>query len=446
MISSRADTESDGSPAPRPAEEPSAGPGADGGRYLVTADRVWDGVSPEPVGDGFVLVEGERIGAVGRRADLGELADLPRVELPGATVLPGLIDSHVHLTLSGSATPIRDFKKDARAGSAALAVRGVRNLRRAALAGVTTVRDLGTPNDVAFALRSAVAEGQLLGPRVLTSGRPITVTGGHCHWFSHECDSPTEIRVAVRRQARDGADWIKLMLSGGNLTPRTNPGRPQFSAEEVRACVEEADRLGLPVAVHAYDPHSIRRAADTGVRTVEHCLFETADGIAFDPATADLMAARGIAFVPTISGAYQRMRSAGPGAPDLIAPRFRARQDLIREVFRRMIAAGVPMVAGSDAGVPQRAFDGLPADLGALVGADGMGLGCREALRSATSVAAAQLGLADAGVLAPGRRADLLAVDGDPLRDIGALVRPRLVLAAGRVALGPGGSGPGATW
>ncbi|MFD0392632.1 amidohydrolase family protein [Streptomyces nogalater] len=151
---------------------------------------------------------------------------------------------------------------------------------------------------------------------MLTSGRPITVTGGHCHWFSHECDSPTDIRVAVRTQVRDGADWIKLMVSGGNLTPRTNPVRPQFSEEEVRACVDESDRLGRPVATHAYDPLSIRRAAAAGARTIEHCLFETADGIAYDPATADLMAARSIAFVPTISGALHRMRD-GTG---LIAP------------------------------------------------------------------------------------------------------------------------------
>ncbi|MFE1961682.1 amidohydrolase family protein [Streptomyces sp. NPDC059479] len=410
-------------------------------RYLITADRVWDGVAPEPVRDGFLLVEGARIGAVGRQADLGgDLDTVPRLDLPGATVLPGLIDCHVHMALSGSATPVRDFKREARAGAAALAVRAVQNLRRAAEAGVTTVRDLGTPNEVAFPLRAAVAEGRIPGPRVLTSGQPITVTGGHCHWFSHQCDSPAEIRVAVRRQVRDGADWIKLMLSGGNLTPRTNPGRPQYSEEEVRACVEESERLGVPVSAHAYDPVSIRRAVDAGVRTIEHCLFETADGIAYDPATAIQMAARGIAFVPTISGAFLRMRTAGPEGtegPDLVAPRFRERRTQIREVFQRMVAAGVPMVAGSDAGVPQRAFDGFPADLAALVGPDGMGLTCRQALVAATSAAAERLGVDDTGVLAPGRRADVLAVDGDPLSDIGAVVRPRLVLTAGRPVRGP---------
>ncbi|MEU3985753.1 amidohydrolase family protein [Streptomyces sp. NPDC026672] len=407
------------------------------GRWLFTADRVWDGIATEPVHDGFVLVDGGLIAAVGRQADLGwgDVTAGPRVDLPGATLMPGLIDGHVHLTLSGSAVPVRDYKREARAGAAALAVRAVVNLRAAVEAGVTTVRDLGTLNEVAFPLRAAVLDGRLPGPRVLTSGRPITVTGGHCHWFSHECDSPTDIRVAVRSQVRDGADWIKLMVSGGNLTPRTNPVRPQFDEEEIRACAEESGRLGRPVAAHAYDPLSIRLAAEAGARTIEHCLFETADGIEYDPATADLMAARSVAFVPTISGALQRMRD----GTDVIAARFRDRHKHIREVFRLLLAAGVPMLAGSDAGVPQRTFDGFPADLAALVGEEGIGLTRHQALVAATSGAAAVLGLGDTGVLEAGRRADLLAVDGDPLRDIGALRHPRLVVAAGRRVRGPDG-------
>lgn len=399
------------------------------GRYLITADRVWDGVAAEPIPDGFVLVDGDRIDAIGRRADLGhDTPDrLAHVDLPGATVLPGLINGHVHLGLSGSDRPVRDYKTDARAGVAALTVRAVRNLQAAAASGVTTLRDLGTPNEVAFAVRAAVRDGGLVGPRVVTSGHPITVTGGHCHWFSHQCDSATEIRTAIRRQVRDGADWTKLMLSGGNLTPRTNPLRPQYSAEEMRACVDESDRLGVRVAVHAYDPESIRLAAATGAHTVEHCLFETADGIGYDPAIADLMAEQGTAFVPTIIGAIDRMCD----APPLIAARFKKMGREIREVFRKLLAAGVPLVPGSDAGVPGRDFGGFPGDLGGLVGAAGVGLRPREALAAATSGAAARLGIDDTGVLAPGRRADLLAVDGDPLRDIGAIVHPRLVLAGG---------------
>ncbi|MFE7117010.1 amidohydrolase family protein [Streptomyces sp. NPDC057654] len=411
-------------------------------RCLITAERVWDGTAPEPLREGFVRVEGELITAVGRRADLGHDAadDILHIDLPGATLLPGLINGHAHMALSGSDAPIRDYRREARAGDAALAVRAVRNLRSSVESGVTTVRDLGTVNEVAFPLRAAVADGLVPGSRVLATGRPITVTGGHCHWFSHECDTAAEVRVAVRRQVRDGADWIKLMLSGGNLTPRSNPLRPQYSAEEVRACVEESDRLGVPVAVHAYDPVSIRRAADAGARTLEHCLFETERGIEYDPATAELMAERGIAFVPTISGAMHRMRDAAPGMPSPVAARFHKKQVQIREVFRNLLAAGAPVVAGSDAGVPQRRFDGYPADLAALVGEDGIGMTAREALTAATSKAAEHLGISDTGVLAPGRRADLLAVRGDPLSDISAIVQPIVVLAGGVRVLRPAGA------
>jgi imidazolonepropionase-like amidohydrolase len=404
------------------------------GHYLVTAAAVWDGESPQLIREGFVLVEGDRISAVGRVADLGSRAAefVSRIDLPAATILPGLINGHVHLALSGTHAPIRDYLKEAASGVAALTVRAVRNLRCAVEAGVTTVRDLGVTNEVGFAARDAVADGRIAGPRVVTSGQPITVTGGHCHWFSHECDSVADVRTAVRRQVRDGADWIKLIVSGGNLTPRTNPVRPQFSEAEVHACVEESRRLRTPVAAHAYDPQSIRWAATAGVNTVEHCVFETEDGIRYDPAVAELMAERGIAFVPTISGAFHRMRTTAPAGRAPVAARYWEKQAQIREVFRQLVAAGVPVVAGSDAGVPQRQFQDFPADLGALVGPEGIGLTPREALIAATSGAAAILGIGEAGVLAPGRRADLLAVNGDPLQDIGAITRPSFILAAGQ--------------
>ncbi|ONI78145.1 hypothetical protein ALI144C_31835 [Actinosynnema sp. ALI-1.44] len=395
---------------------------------MIVADRVWDGRAAHPLQDGFVLIEGDRIGAVGRVAELGDsMTALPRIDLPGTTVLPGLINGHVHLALSGSSRPVRDYLKDARTGIAALTVRAVRNLRLAVESGVTTVRDLGIVNEVGFTVRDAVADGRIPGPRVVTSGQPITVTGGHCHWFAHECDSAMDIRVAIRRQVRDGADWIKLMLSGGNLTPGTNPLAPQFSRDELRACVAESRRLRMPVAVHAYDPQSIRWAAECDVDTVEHCLFETPEGVGYDPATADLMAENAVAFVPTVSGALRRDRE-GP-AP--VAKRVHDKQTSIREVFRKLLAAGVPMVAGSDAGVPERGFGDYPADLAALVGAAGIGLSPRRALIAATSGAAEHLGLADTGVLEPGRRADVLAVRGDPLRDMTALEQPELIMAAG---------------
>jgi imidazolonepropionase-like amidohydrolase len=407
----------------------------------ITADRVWDGLSASPIEQGFVSVDEGRIVSVGRQADLGSDDGGPRrVDLPGATLLPGLINAHVHLTLSASATPIDDYISEAREGIATLTLRAVSNLTAAVQAGVTTVRDLGTINEVAFAIRDATEGGQFVGPRVVTSGRPITVTGGHCHWFSHECDSPREVRSAVRRQVKEGADLIKIFATGGNLTPRTNPFEPQFSEEELAACVDESRRLGVPVAAHAHAPEGIRRSAVARVSTIEHCIFETAQGVDYSPATADMMAAAGIAFVPTLGVSIRRYADPLLERPPVVQ-RFMAKAPLMMDALQRLFRAGAPLLAGSDAGIPFRGFGDFPADVGMLSLQNelgfGLGLPARVALTAATSGAAALIGLGDTGVLAPGRRADLLAVDGDPLTNIDDLARTRFVMANGRVVAIP---------
>jgi imidazolonepropionase-like amidohydrolase len=398
---------------------------------VVCADRVWDGVSSEAIPRGFVGVDGDLVAAVGRQADLGSRFDgAHRVDLGCATVVPGLVNGHVHLTFSASPTPVEDYLADAAAGPCVLTLRAVTNLEAAARVGVTTVRDLGTRNDVAFAVREAAASGRITSPRIVSSGEPITVTGGHCHWFSHQCDTEAEIRRAVRRQASGGADLVKIFATGGNLTPRTNPFAPQFTSAELRSCVEEATRLGLPVAAHAHAPEGIRRAVAAGAATVEHCMFETAEAVEFDPAVADAMAAAGVAFCPTLGASLQRLLiEPEPASP--VMRRILGKLPAILQAMRSLIGAGVPLLAGSDAGIPNRPFGDYPADVGVLVGEGGLGLTAREALMAATSRAAAILGLTDTGVLAPGRRADLLAVAGDPLTDIADLTRPCYVMQGG---------------
>ncbi|MGQ0463829.1 MAG: amidohydrolase family protein [Sporichthyaceae bacterium] len=400
---------------------------------LLTADRVWDGLAAAPIQYGFVLIEEGTIRAVGARTELGAVhPQWQTIDLPGATLMPGLIDGHVHLTFSAANATVAEYEREAAEGLCTLTLRAARNLALSAACGVTTVRDLGTLNEVAFAARAAVADGRIVGPRVLTSGEPITVTGGHCHWFSHQCDTPDDVRVAVRRQVSAGADTIKIFASGGMLTPRTNPAAPQFDAPELAACLREARRLGVPVAAHAHSAEAIALAVAAGVDTLEHCSFETADGgVAYDPAVGEAMAAAGIAFCPT-EGDISRLADdpALNGLP--MVQGLLRRLPYVRAAKRRLLAAGAPMLSGTDAGVPSRPFGEYPRDLAALVGEEGLGLTARQVLLSATSGAAEILRLPDTGVLAPGRRADLLAVDGDPLRDIGDLRRTRAVWVAGR--------------
>lgn len=405
---------------------------------LITADRVWDGLA-EPLDHGFVAVDDGLITAVGRQAELGSAFDHhERVDLGAATLLPGLINAHVHLALSGSATIVDDFLTESSGGAAVLMARAIANLETAARGGVTTVRDVGSPNPIAFAARDAGAAGLLPLPRVVTSGEPITITGGHCHWFSHECDNEDQVRQAVRHQVKAGADLVKIFATGGNLTPRTNPYAPQYSAEELLAATTEARRLGVPVAAHAHAPEGIRRAVAAGVSTIEHCLFETVDGVEYDPGVADVMAAGGIAFCPTLGAGILVMMGMDPADLPPIPRRLTQKSEQFSAGLRDLIARGVRVVAGNDAGgIPNRTFADYGADVGALADPRLLALSPRDALVAATSGAAAVCGLSDTGALVPGRRADIVAVDGDPLTTIADLTRTRLVLIAGRVVPRP---------
>ena len=411
------------------------------GKRLITADRVWTaGNGAEVIDHGVVLTEGGSITAVGRQADLGSAADdAQRVDFPGSTVLPGLINAHVHLVFSASLDPVADLLAEQRSGTAALTIRAMTSLQLSARAGVTTVRDLGGPNEVIFGVRDAVDDGRVAAPRVIASGEPITITGGHCHWFSHECDTSDEIRRAVRRQVSDGANLVKIFATGGNMTPRTNPFAPQYTQEQLQACVEEATRLGVQVAAHAHAPEGIRRAANVGVSTIEHCFFETADGVEYNPETGETMARDKVAFVPTMGANLLRMRENAALVPDRpVVKRLLARFELLQGALRDLHAAGAPLVFGNDAGIPQRVHHGFAADVGALTHPDTLGISPLAALEAVTSASAAHLGLGDCGVLEVGRRADVLAVDGNPLTDIADLERTRFVLAGGRpITAGP---------
>ena len=397
------------------------------------ADRVWRGDGSAVIEHGFVLAEDGVIAAVGRVADLGSGADgAERTDLPGCTVVPGLINAHVHLVFSASMTPVDDFLAARAAGVDAMVEAASTRLEEAARVGVTTVRDLGGPNEVVFAVRALAASGALAAGRVVASGSPITSPGGHCHWFSHECGSADEISAAVRTQASLGADLVKVFATGGNLTPGTDPFAPQYEEDELVACVAAAAEVGLPVAAHAHAPEGIRRAAAAGVSTIEHCLFETPDGVAYDPATAELMVANGVAFCPTFGASILRLMEL---PPEQLAPtpaRMLAKFDQLRAGMRALRAAGAVLVAGSDAGIPMRHHRDFPADVAAMAREDTLGLSAVEALEAATAVAASQLGLDDCGVLEPGRRADVLAVEGDPTTDAEDLTRTRLEWAGGR--------------
>jgi imidazolonepropionase-like amidohydrolase len=419
------------------------------GRTIVRAARVWGGVAASPLVDGFVLVEGDQIGAVGRWAELeastsrgAALGAVRVVDCGDATLLPGLINAHVHLTLSGSMTVLGDYLAERDAGWEVLTARAVANLRAALAAGTTTVRDCGTVNEVAFAVRDRVEAREFDGPRVVTCGAGLTTSGGHCHFFCHQVETTEELRAAVAEQAQAGADFIKIFATGGNITPGTNPFAAQYSAEEIRAVVETAHDAGLTVAAHAHAPEGIANAIAAGVDTIEHCFFETEARVAYDPRLVDQIAEAKIAVCPTVAGRK-------PLPPEEVeeflatrpaAQRLRSRLAEIRQNVRRMFEAGVVVIGGNDGGaIPGVGFDVYPLGVASMAdfGPFPVGLSPLDALRASTSLAARACGLDDTGRLEPGLRADLLAVDGNPLNQISDLEQVKLVICNGRIAADP---------
>lgn len=380
---------------------------------IYSADAVWCGTLGSRIPDGAVVVAGDSIAWVGPTAELPErYADARHRRFPGATILPGLIESHAHLSYDGAAgTKKRSFTRTA----PALVALMLASARRLLSVGVTTVRDLGARDNLSIEARDIVAEGIARGPRILVAGAQLTTTGGHT-WQNHgRADSPHELRQRVRQQHRAGVDLIKVNATGGFMTTGSAPWFAQFSTEELRTVVDEAHRLGKRVAAHAHGVEGIRRAVEAGVDTIEHCTFVAEEGrIEPDLGLIDRIAAEGIHVCATATWNLPTLMRERPGFG---AP------------LRLMYERGVALIAGNDAGI-----DGVPhtAYAGGLETSAFLGVPVEQVLIGATSRAAVALGLGQStGVLATGAAADLIAVTGDPLIDLSAIRRLDLVVARG---------------
>ncbi len=396
-------------------------------RLLLKPDAVFTGHGDAQRG-WWVLVDGELIAALGPAATLPPCADARSVELSGSTLVPGLIDLHSHVLL----TPYDRVAWNDQVLHEPLGLRIARAttaLRATLVAGFTTLRDLGTEG-AGFAdvgLRAAVEQAIIPGPRLRVTTKAIVATGSYGpKGFAPECACPmlgaeeadgvdTLSRV-VRDQIGHGADWIKI-YADTRWGPR-GEAYPTFTPAELELVVAIAESSGRHVAAHCASAEGMRRAALAGVRTIEH-------GDAGTPAVFALMAERGVALCPTIS-AHEAVSAYGLGSMDLQAK---------RASFQAAVDAGVTIANGSDVGV--FAHGDNVRELEALVR---YGRTPREALESATAIAARVGDLPDSGTIAPGMRADLVAVTGDPLDDISALRNVRLVVQAGAIAFAAAGT------
>jgi imidazolonepropionase-like amidohydrolase len=397
---------------------------------VIEAGRLVDGTGAEPIEAARIVVEGARIREVGPAGQVkAPNGDADRLDFSEYTIVPGLLDGHVHLVFSALPTALADILAD---DEPRILLRAVHNAQLALRVGVTTVRDCGGRAHVTLRLRDAIGAGVLPGPRILAAGPAITTTGGHCYFLGGEVDSVDGIRQLARKLAKDGVDFFKVMATGGRMTPNTNVTAAQFTLEELTALVAEARRLNRTVAAHGHGTAGIRNAVAAGVTTIEHCTWvsEHDDTVVdYDPAVADQMARQGTYLSPTISPA--RISEKLPESELTEARRrVRAMRPKIREAQRDMLARGVQVIGSTDAGVANVPLDAMPGELEAAV--EELGLTPMQAITAATSTGARAFGRADEiGSLQPGRRADFLVVEGTPASSISDIRKLRWVFKDG---------------
>jgi imidazolonepropionase-like amidohydrolase len=413
-------------------------------RQLVRAARVANPALDGWLADAAVELVDGRIASIGSAADLpSDVGSTHQVhDLGDVSLLPGFVETHIHMHYP--AAP--DYREVARPEPLERSlVRATAAMRGLLLSGATTARDTGSRQDVALAIRLAIRDGLIPGPRLLVVGAPITTTAGHYWFLGGEADTTEQVVARIRAAKKAGVDAIKVMASGGGYTPTSNPRSQQYAAETLTAAVDEAHRLGLPVLAHALTATSTRRAAEAGIDTIIHGGVWWTDHpvrdqtYAYDPAVADLIARRGIWVDPTIGEVELHREHDAAGRPALPEFEHWALPDVPSELeprlgfMRDMAARGVKFIGGMGMGMPIVTFDSVACSAQAYVRL--LGFDPWHAIRTITGDAAAALGLAtETGAIRPGLAADLVTVDGDPIADgrgLAGLRQVRDVMHAG---------------
>ena len=405
---------------------------------LITAARLLDGTGARPIEQAALLVEGDRIVSLGRQADVRvtDGASVDRREYAEGTILPGLVDAHTHLVAPGDGTLGDDVAKE---DDDILLLQAAKNARTLLHSGVTTLRENGAKGQVAFSLREGIRRQLAPGPRMVICGRPIAITGGHMGYFGSEADGEAAVRAEVRKLLKEGADYIKIVASGGS-TRTSDPNRASYTVAELVAMTDEAHRHGKLTAAHCTSAQAVQNCLDADVDMIIHCIFTEPDGTyRFRPDLVERLVAAKAWVNPTLyvmKAGIDRLREArereGQLTPALVAKLEDSRRalDVRVDAVRRMSEAGVRMTAGSDSPWGWYAPGEFVHEIHMLAQA---GLSYSDAIVAGTAGAADSIGVGGlAGRLAPGRLADFMVVRGDPTREITALWDVLDVYQAGR--------------
>ena len=370
--------------------------------------NIWNGVG-EDIVFGDIFVDKDIFG-------IGRSKQSSSKDFSGCFAIPGLIDSHIHLCLDPyERNPLKQEVDEEKLKAAMIS--------RAELivkAGITTVRDLGGGKHLELLVRDLIKEKKLTGPRLICAGQPITSRGGHCHFWGGEADSIEEAIKVMNRQAMAAVDLIKIMVTGGSMTPKSKPINSQFDLDFLTKVVGEAKKLNYPVAAHCHGSDGIFKAAKVGVSTIEHCSWvgESGWGRGFDMKTATLISKKEIWVSPTVNSGWKRY----------IESNY---LEILRDNFKKMKEVGVRFIASTDAGIPNIFHTDLP--LAMPVFSEIAGLTNTETLRAATSDAARAIGLSGVtGSIESGRSADFVVYDENPLADLNVLKAPKLVVVRGQ--------------
>jgi len=400
--------------------------------YVLKNLNLIDGTGGPVVNNAVVVVEGTKIKAVGKEGEVEYPADYEVLDLGGKTVLPGMVEAHVHIGMNGEpAMETIMLKETLPMTTIKAAVYAQRDL----MAGFTTIRTMGDKGFLDVALKRAIDAGIIDGPRMRVSGQILSITGGHGDialppevtftGWSAIVDSPDEARKAARYQLKMGADIVKMCATGGVMSEGDEPGSPQLNEDEMRAAIYEAHKVGKKAAAHAQGTKGIKDAVKAGIDSIEH-------GIFLDDEVVEMMREKGVYLVATLSAPYNiKKYGVEAGIPDYAVRKTEQVIDAHGASFMKAYRAGVKIAVGTDAGTPFNRHGENAQELEMMVQA---GVKPMDAILAATKWGADLLGMSNIiGTIEAGKEADIIAVEGNPLENISLLKDVKFVMKAGKI-------------